>query len=146
MDVEHRELLGEWGSLKDWLIKNRQWFRLSPGERAAVPEGARFSQIETRLDELDIESHVFLKAMRPTPATSVEAAVLRLRRETRDVFLLNQIEALEYALIARHLELSVADVQACLVDALCEISRMVDLIERARPKPINTCKAEHPDV
>ena len=73
-------------------------------------------------------------------------AVLRLRRETRDVFLLNHIEALDYALIARHLGLSVADVQARLADALCEISRTVDLIERVRPKPINLSNAEHPDV
>ena len=73
-------------------------------------------------------------------------AVLRLRRETRDVFLLNHIEALDYALIARHLGLSVADVQARLADALCEILRTVDLIERARPKPINLSNAEHPDV
>ena len=72
--------------------------------------------------------------------------VLRLRRETRDVFLLNQIEALDYALIARHLGLSVADVQARLADALCEISRTIDLIERVRPKPINLSNAEHPDV
>lgn len=73
-------------------------------------------------------------------------AVLRLRRNTRDVFLLNQIEALDYALIARHLGLSVGDVQARLADALCEISRTVDLIERIRPKPVNLSNAEHPDV
>lgn len=73
-------------------------------------------------------------------------AVLRLRRETRDVFLLNQIEALDYALIARHLGLSVADVKARLADALCEISRTVDLIERVRPKLINLSNPEHPYV
>ena len=73
-------------------------------------------------------------------------AVFRLRRETREVFLLNHIKALDYALIARHLGLSVADVQARLADALCEISRTVDLIERVRPKPINLSNAEHPDV
>ena len=73
-------------------------------------------------------------------------AVLSLRRETRDVFLLNHIEALDYALIARHLGLAVADVQGGVADALCEISRTVDLIERVRPKPINLSNAEHPDV
>jgi hypothetical protein len=73
-------------------------------------------------------------------------AVLRLRRETRDVFLLNHIEALDYARIARHLGFSFDEVQARLADALCEISRTVDLIERARPKPINFSNAEHPDV
>ncbi|RRN62184.1 RNA polymerase subunit sigma-24 [Caulobacter sp. 602-1] len=72
-------------------------------------------------------------------------AVLRLRREARDVFLLNHIEALDYALIARHLDLSIADVQARLADALCEISRTVDLIERVRP-PSKLSKAENPDV
>ena len=72
-------------------------------------------------------------------------AVLRLRREARDVFLLNHIEALDYALIARHLDLSIADVQARLADALCEISRTVDLIERVRPLP-KPSEAEHPNV
>ena len=72
-------------------------------------------------------------------------AVLRLRRETRDVFLLNHIKALDYALIARHLGLSVADVQARFAEALFEISRTIDLIERARP-PSRLSKAEHPDV
>jgi len=73
-------------------------------------------------------------------------AVLRLRRETRDVFLLNLFEGLDYALIARRLGLSIDDVQARLTDALCEISRTIDLIERVRPKPINLSNAEHPDV
>jgi DNA-directed RNA polymerase specialized sigma24 family protein len=76
----------------------------------------------------------------------ISYAVLRLRRETRDVFLLNHIEALDYALIARHLGLSVGDVQARLADALCELSRTVDLIERVRPKPINLSNAEQADV
>lgn len=60
-------------------------------------------------------------------------AVLRLRRETRDVFLLNHIKALDYALIARHLGLTAADVQDRFAEALFEVSRTVDLIERARP-------------
>ena len=72
-------------------------------------------------------------------------AVLRLRRETRDVFLLNHIKALDYALIARHLGLPIADVQAHLAEALYEISRTVDLIERVRPIS-NPSEAEHPDV
>jgi len=72
-------------------------------------------------------------------------AVLRLPREPRDVFLLNHIKALDYALIARHLGLSVADVQAHLADALYEISRTVALIERFRPHP-KPSEAEHPNV
>lgn len=78
MDVEHRQLLAEWGTLEGWLIKNRRWFRLSPDERDAVPESARFSQIEARLDELETESHILLKAMRPAPAKSVEAVIANL--------------------------------------------------------------------
>lgn len=72
-------------------------------------------------------------------------AVLRLGQDARDVFLLNHIKALEYALIARHLGLSVADVQAHLADALYEIARTVDLIERVRP-PTKLSKAEPPNV
>ncbi len=73
-------------------------------------------------------------------------AVLRLRQETRDVFLLNHIQALDYALIAHHLGISAAEVEARLADALCEISRTIDLIERARPHPNNPANAEYPDV
>ena len=73
-------------------------------------------------------------------------AVLRLRQEARDVFLLNHIKALDYALIARHLGLSVTDVQARFAEALYEISRTADLIERARPHPNNPANAEHPNV
>lgn len=72
-------------------------------------------------------------------------AVLRLRRETRDVFLLNHVKALDYALIARHLDLSITDVQAHLAGALYEISRTIDLIERVRPQS-QLSNAEHPDV
>lgn len=72
-------------------------------------------------------------------------AVLRLSREARDVFLLNHVKALDYALIARHLGLSIADVQARFAEALFEVSRTVDLIERARPAS-KLSKAEHPDV
>jgi hypothetical protein len=86
MDVEHRQLLAEWGALEGWLIKNRQWFRLSPDERAAVPEGARLSQIEARLDVLETESHVLLKAMRPAPAKSVEAVIANLSVAGRLIF------------------------------------------------------------
>lgn len=72
-------------------------------------------------------------------------AVLRLRQEMRDVFLLNHIKALDYALIAHHLGVTAADVQARLAEALFEISRTIDLIERVRP-PIKLSKAEHPNV
>lgn len=73
-------------------------------------------------------------------------AVLRLSQEARDVFLLNHIQGLDYARLARHLGISAAEVQARLADALCEISRTIDLIERARPHPNNSANAEHPDV
>lgn len=63
--------------------------------------------------------------------------------KTRDVFLLNHVKALGYALIARHLGFSIADVQAHLADALYEILHTVDLIERVRP-PSKLSKAEHP--
>ncbi len=72
-------------------------------------------------------------------------AVLRLRRETRDVFLLNHVKALDYALIARHLGFTAADVQARFAEALFEVSRTVDLIERVRPLP-KPFEAEHPNV
>uniref|UniRef100_B0SXV1 Uncharacterized protein n=1 Tax=Caulobacter sp. (strain K31) TaxID=366602 RepID=B0SXV1_CAUSK len=99
MDVEHRQLLAEWGTLEGWLIKNRRWFRLSPDERAAVPEGARFSQIEARLDMLEVDSNALLKAMRPTPAKSVEAIIANLSVAARLIFAEDHPEA--HGLITR---------------------------------------------
>lgn len=72
-------------------------------------------------------------------------AILRLRRETQNVFLLHHIKALDYALIARHLGVTAANVQARFADALCEISRTVNLIERVCPHP-KISEAEHPNV
>lgn len=86
MDVEHRQLLAEWGTLEGWLIRHRRWFRLSPDERAAVAEGARLSQIEARLDVLETDSNVLLKAMRPAPAKSVEAIIANLSVAGRLIF------------------------------------------------------------
>lgn len=60
-------------------------------------------------------------------------AVMRLPTRTRDVFLLNAVRALDYGFIARHMGLSVGEVQAHFARALVEVSRTVDLIERSRP-------------
>jgi hypothetical protein len=78
VDTEHRLLLTEWGTLEGKLIKKHGWFRLSPEERTAIPEGARLVEIEARLDVLEEESQTLLKAMRPTPAKSVEAVIANL--------------------------------------------------------------------
>ena len=99
MDVEHRQLLAEWGSLEGWLIKHRRWFRLSPDERAAVPEGTRLSQIEARLDALEIDSNALLKAMRSDPGKSVEAIIANLSVAGRLIIVEDHPEA--HGLIVR---------------------------------------------
>ena len=81
-----------------------------------------------------------------TPRQVMSYAVLRLGRDQRDVFLLSQIKALDYALIARQLGVSVAEVQAHLAGALYEIVRTMDVIERARPGPIPLPNVETVDV
>jgi hypothetical protein len=78
VDVERRRLQLEWGSLEGWLIEKRKWFRLSDDEKAAIPEGARLAEIDARLDVLEEEDQALLKAMRPTPAKSVEAVIANL--------------------------------------------------------------------
>jgi len=61
-------------------------------------------------------------------------AVMILRGDTRDVFLLSCVQAIDYALIGRHLGLTVQAVQAHMASALCEVTSTIDLIERARPR------------
>lgn len=73
-------------------------------------------------------------------------AVMRLPVERRDVFLLNAVQALDYSFIARHMGLSVDEVQALFAAALVEVSRTVDLIERSRPASHPLAKSERSDV
>jgi len=61
-------------------------------------------------------------------------AVMTLRGDTRDVFLLSCVQALGYALIGRHLGLTVQEVEAHMATALCQLTSTLDLIERARPR------------
>lgn len=61
-------------------------------------------------------------------------AVMALGGDTRDVFLLSCVQALDYALISRHLGLTVEVVQAHMASALCQVTSTIDLIERARPR------------
>lgn len=61
-------------------------------------------------------------------------AVMILRGDTRDVFLLSCVQALDYALVSRHLALTVEVVQARMASALCHVISTIDLIERARPR------------
>jgi hypothetical protein len=59
-------------------------------------------------------------------------AVMRLRGDTRDVFLLSCIWALDYAVIGRHLGLTVEVVQAHMAAALYQVACTADFIERVR--------------
>ncbi|MBI1684877.1 hypothetical protein [Caulobacter hibisci] len=78
VDAEQRRLMTEWGQLEGWLIRKMQWHRLSPDERAAIPEGQKLAQIDARLDVLQVERLALLKSMRPKPAASVEAVIANL--------------------------------------------------------------------
>lgn len=69
-------------------------------------------------------------------------AVMNLRGDTRDVFLLSCVQALDYALISRHLGLTVQAVQAHMVSALCEVTSTIDLIERVRPRRVAASSPE----
>ncbi len=99
IDTEQRRLQLEWGALEGWLITNRNWFKLTPAKQAEIPEGARLAEIDARLDVLEVEGHALLKAMRPTPAKSVEAVIANLSVAARLIFAEDHPEA--HGLIAR---------------------------------------------
>ncbi len=61
-------------------------------------------------------------------------AVMNLHGDTRDVFLLSCVQALDYALIGRHLGLTIEAVQARMASALCQVTATIDFIERVRPR------------
>ena len=69
-------------------------------------------------------------------------AVMALRGDTRDVFLLSCVQALDYALIGRHLGLTVQEVEAHMASALCEVTSTIDFIERVRPRRVAASRPE----
>jgi len=93
IDAEQRRLQLEWGALEGWLITKREWFKLTPDQRTAIPEGARLAEIDARLDELEVEGQALLKAMRPKPAKSIEAVVANLSVAARLIFVEDHPEA-----------------------------------------------------
>jgi len=99
IDAEQRRLQLEWGTLEGWLMTKRNWYRLSPDQQAAIPEGARLAEIDARLDVLEVEGHALLKAMRPKPAKSIEAVGANLAVAARLIFVEDHPEA--HGLITR---------------------------------------------
>ncbi|PXA77570.1 hypothetical protein DMC25_23110 [Caulobacter sp. D4A] len=98
-DTEQRRLLSEWSRLEGWLMRKMNWYRLSPEEQAAIPKGVRLSEIDARLDVLQVERLALLKAMRPTPAASIEAVIANLMVASRLIFEEDEPEA--HGLITR---------------------------------------------
>jgi len=88
IDAEQRRLQLEWGTLECWLITHRSWYKLTPAHQADIPEGARLSEIDARLDVLEVEGQALLKAMRPKPAKSVEAVIANLSVAARLIFVI----------------------------------------------------------
>jgi len=78
VEAERRRLQAAWSDHETWLARTYGWLRLSAGERASVPEGAKLAEIDARLDVLEVESEALLRALPPTPATSVAAVVANL--------------------------------------------------------------------
>lgn len=99
VDAEQRRLQLEWGALEGWLITNRNWYKLTPAKQTEIPVGARLAEIDARLDVLEVEGHTLLKAMRPTPAKSVEALIANLSVAARLIFVEDHPEA--HGLITR---------------------------------------------
>jgi len=99
IDAEQRRLQLEWGTLEGWLMTKRNWYRLSPDQRAAIPEGDRLAEIDARLEVLEVEGHALLKAMRPAPAKSIDAVVANLSVAARLIFVEDHPEA--HGLITR---------------------------------------------
>ena len=99
IDAEQRRLQLEWGTLEGWLITHRSWYKLTPAQQADIPEDGRLSEIDARLDVLEVEGHALLKAMRPKPAKSVEAVIANLSVAARLIFVEDHPEA--HGLISR---------------------------------------------
>ncbi len=80
-------------------MTKRNWYRLSPDQQAAIPEGARLAEIDGQLDLLEVEGQALLKAMRPRPAKSIEAVMANLAVAGRLIFVEDHPEA--HGLIVR---------------------------------------------
>ena len=105
------------------------------GSRREAGEGARLPWIFDRGQRWRWRHWKLWRggALDPSDRAEVYAyAVTGLRRTTREVFLLHRLEAMDYPAIGRVLGLSVLGVESHLSAALFQISRTLDLIERAR--------------
>jgi DNA-directed RNA polymerase specialized sigma24 family protein len=85
-------------------------------------------------------------SIRITVSRSTSYAVIALRGDTRAVFLLSCVHGLDYALIGRHLGLSVQAVETHMASALCEVTSTIDLIERVRPRRVAASSPEARNV
>ncbi|WP_241736006.1 hypothetical protein [Caulobacter sp. RHG1] len=93
VDAEQRRLQLEWGRLEGRLMTKHDWYKLTPQQQAEIPEGAKLAEIDARLSVLEAEGHALLKAMRPTPAKSVEAVIANLSVAARLIFVEDHPEA-----------------------------------------------------
>jgi hypothetical protein len=76
--AESRRLQTAWSDHETWLARTYGWFRLSPSERAAIPEGAKLAAIDRKLDVLEEESQILLRALLAAATTSLVAVIGRL--------------------------------------------------------------------
>lgn len=82
-NTEAYRLAGRWSEVEAWLVRHRRWFKLTEGERDALPEARELTEIDRRLSQLFAERDALLRELPSTKANTADglAAKLRVLRE-----------------------------------------------------------------
>lgn len=97
-DEKERQQIA-WSDHESWLEHQYGWLRLSKAGQEAIPEGKRLSEIDARLDALELQSESLLRSLPDIRGTSLESIVIGLRMAER--LLHPEDHPLAHSLIAR---------------------------------------------
>jgi hypothetical protein len=78
LDREIERLLLQWGDVEGRLMQEHNWYQLSEAERARLPEGQNFRDLDARLNRLFAERDGLLDKLPTRGARTLEAVAARL--------------------------------------------------------------------
>jgi hypothetical protein len=78
LDREIERLLLQWGNFEGRLMQEHNWYQLSEAERAGLPEGQDFRDLDASLNRLLAEREGLLGKLPTRGATTIETVAARL--------------------------------------------------------------------
>ncbi len=76
--VEHDNLAERWQMLEGRLARNQRWFKLTSGQRVALPEAAELADIDAQLNSLQALNQTLVATLSTIAATTVDGLAQKL--------------------------------------------------------------------